>query len=38
MMDEYEPRTGNRLVLDTTRPVEVSYQELAAHLSLEELH
>lgn len=30
---EYQPRTGDRLVLDTTRPVEVSYQELSAYLS-----
>ena len=33
MMGEYQPRTGDRLVLDTTRPVDVSYQELTAHLA-----
>jgi predicted kinase len=38
MMTEYEPRTGHRLVLDTTRPLDVSYQELTAHLTLEDLH
>jgi predicted kinase len=37
MMTEYEPRTGNRLALDTTRPLDVSYQELTAHLTLEDL-
>ena len=38
MMSEYQPRTGNRLVLDTTRPVALSYQELTAHLTRENLH
>jgi predicted kinase len=38
MMGEYQPRTGNRLVLDTTRPIDVSYQEVTAHLSREDLH
>ena len=28
----YEPRTDDRLTLDTTRPAEVSYQELVAFL------
>jgi hypothetical protein len=37
MMTEYEPRTGNRLTLDTTRPLAVSYQELTAHLTPEDL-
>ncbi len=32
MASEYEPRTGDRLVLDTTRPVDVSYRELTTHL------
>ncbi|MEU4195434.1 ATP-binding protein [Kribbella sp. NPDC026611] len=32
-MTEYEPRTDARLVLDTTRPVDVSYQELTTALS-----
>jgi len=32
MMNEYQPRTDDRLVLDTTRPVALSYQELTAHL------
>jgi predicted kinase len=35
MMSEYQPRTGKRLVLDTTRPVAQSYQELTAHLTRE---
>jgi predicted kinase len=32
---EYQPRTDNRLVLDTAREVDVSYRELTAHLTLE---
>jgi predicted kinase len=35
MEDEYQPRTDDRLVLDTTRPVDRSYQELTAHLTRE---
>jgi predicted kinase len=38
MMSEYQPRTGNRLVLDTTSPVARSYQKLTAHLTHENLH
>jgi predicted kinase len=38
MMTEYEPRTGNRLVLDTTRPLDDTYRELTEHLVLEDLH
>lgn len=34
MAAEYQPRTDDRLVLDTSRPVEASYQELTAHLEL----
>ena len=36
MMSEYQPRTGDRLVLDTSRPVDVSYRELTAHLTRRE--
>ncbi len=35
MITEYQPRTGDHLVLDTTRPVDVSYQELTTHLTPE---
>jgi predicted kinase len=38
MMTEYEPRTGKRVVLDTTRPVDDSYHELTEHLALEDLN
>ena len=38
MMSEYQPRAGNHLVLDTTRPVGVSYQELTAQLTRTNLH
>jgi predicted kinase len=34
MAVEYQPRTDNRLVLDTSQPVDASYQELTAHLAL----
>lgn len=29
---EYEPRTDERLVVDTTRPVQVCHDEIARHL------
>jgi hypothetical protein len=31
---QYQPRTDNRLVIDTSRPVDASCQELTAHLCL----
>ena len=34
MAAEYQPRTDNRLVLDTARPVDASYRELTDHLAL----
>lgn len=33
LMTEYQPRAGNHLVLDTTRPVDDTYQELTTHLA-----
>ncbi|MER7251203.1 ATP-binding protein [Kribbella sp. NPDC000426] len=33
VMTEYQPRVGDHLVLDTTWPVDHTYQELTAHLS-----
>jgi predicted kinase len=32
--DGYQPRADERLVLDTTRPVDVSFRDLAGHVGL----
>ena len=36
MMSGYQPRTGNRLVLDTTRPIDISYRDVTAYLARRE--
>jgi predicted kinase len=35
MAAEYQPRTDKRLVLDTSRQIDVSYQEMTTHLNLD---